>query len=240
MQRVGDFPRVGLWLSLAVCGACGDKPAAEPVASESSGAERHEAPEADGMGVSGLRGTLSQQEVHNALEPRMLKFARCVQQRADSVEWLSGRVLLEFHVALDGKATRVYPRESSMGDRSTERCAVEVALATRFPAPHGGEADFSWSFEVPLDGSIREPVSLSAGELEPEPGALRGALESACGAGQYAVTAYVDTEGKVVAAGAAASDEESAQKLDCVASAALGFTFRSPGSYAAKLQLAVP
>jgi hypothetical protein len=240
MQRVGFLRGLGLWLSLGVCAACGDKPAAEPVVSESSGAERQAEEPADGMGITGLRGTLSQHEIQGALEPRMLKFARCVQQRSGDVEWLSGRVLLDFHVALDGKVARVFPRESSMGDRSTERCAVEVALATRFPAPHGGEADFSWSFEVPLDGEIREPVSLGAGELEPEPGALRSALEGACGAGQYAVTAYVDTTGKVVSAGAAASDEESAQKLDCVASAVEGFTFKSPGSYAAKLQLAVP
>ena len=229
-----------MWLSLGVCAACGDKPVAAPTVSESSGAERREEPAPDTLAVSGLRGTLTQDEVQNALEPRMLKFARCVQQRSDAVEWLAGRVVLEFHVALDGKVARVYPRESSMGDRITERCAVEVAQATRFPAPHGGEADFSWSFEVPLDGSIREPVSLTASEIEPAPGALRGVLEGACGVGQFALTAYVDTAGKVVSAGASAGDEESAQKLDCVASAVEGFTFKSPGSYAAKLQLSVP
>ncbi|HEX6241948.1 MAG TPA: AgmX/PglI C-terminal domain-containing protein [Polyangiales bacterium] len=223
-----------------MCGACGDKPAAQPVASESSGEERREQDSRDEMGVSGLRGTLSQEEIHNALEPRMLKFARCVQLRSEAVEWLAGRVLLEFHVAIDGRVARVYPRESSMGDRITERCAVEVAQATRFPAPHGGEADFSWSFEVPLDSAIREPVSLGAAELEPEAGALRSAIEGACGSGQLAVTAYVDTSGRVVAAGAAAGDDESAGKLDCVTTAVEAFTFKSPGSYAAKLQLALP
>jgi hypothetical protein len=239
MQR-SDVWGFGVWLGLGLCGACGDKPAAPPAASESSGEERHEQASSDEMGVSGLRGTLSREEIQNALEPRMLKFARCVQQRSDAVEWLSGRLLLEFHVAIDGRVARAYPRESSMGDRITERCAVEVAEATRFPAPHGGEADFSWSFEVPLDGAIREPVALGASDLEPEPGALHSAIESACGTGQLAVTAYVDTSGRVVAAGVAAGDEASASKLDCVTSAVEAFTFKSPGSYAAKLQLALP
>jgi hypothetical protein len=231
------------WVSgigLGMLWACGDKPAAAPTVSESSGGEPRAEAREDTLGVSGLRGTLSQDEVQNALEPRMLKFARCVQQRSDAVEWLAGSVKLEFHVAIDGKVALAYPSESSMGDRVTERCAVEVAEATRFPAPHGGEADFSWSFEVPLDSSIREPVSLSAGELEETPGGLRGAVESACGTGQFSLTAYVDTAGKVVAAGAAAGDEESAGMLDCVAAAVASFSFKSPGSYAAKVQLALP
>src|SRR5690242_10697354 len=122
MQRSRAWVGLGVWLSLGWCAACGDKPAAEPVVSESSGAERREQPESDEMGVSGLRGTLTQEEIRNALEPRMLKFARCVQQRSEAVEWLSGRMLLEFHVAIDGRVARVYPRESSMGDRITERC----------------------------------------------------------------------------------------------------------------------
>jgi TonB family protein len=240
MQRSGARIGIGVWLSLGLCGACSDKPAKQPVVSESSGEERRERPEPDEMAVSGLRGTLRQDEIRDALEPRMLKFARCVQQRSEAVEWLSGRMLLEFHVALDGRVARVYPRESSMGDRITERCALEVASATRFPAPHGGEADFSWSFEVPLDSAIREPVSLGASELEPEPGALRTAIEAACGSGVFGLTAYVDPNGRVVAAGAGAGDDESAAKLDCVTSALEAFTFKSPGSYAAKLQATRP
>jgi hypothetical protein len=240
MKRGWAFRGRAFCIGLSMLWACGEKQAVAPTVSASSGAEAREEPRDDTLGVSGLRGTLSQDEVQNALEPRMLKFARCVQQRSDAVEWLAGSVKLEFHVALDGKVARAYPRESNMGDRVTERCAVEVAEATRFPAPHGGEADFSWSFEVPLDGSIREPVSLTVSELEATPDGLRSAIEAACGTGQLSVTAYVDTTGKVVAAGAAAGDDESAAKLDCVAAAVESVSFKSPGSYAAKVQLALP
>lgn len=225
---------------LSVAAACGDKPAQAPAPGESSGSESRAEPREDTLAVAGLRGTLSQEEVQNALEPRMLKFARCVQQRSDAVEWLAGSVRLEFHVALDGKVARVYPRESSMGDRVTERCAVEVAMATRFPAPHGGEADFSWSFEVPLDSAIREPVSLPAEALEATPGSLKSLISEACGPGQINLTAYVDETGKVVAAGGGAGDEESAAKLDCVTGALEAQSLKSPGSYAAKVTLSLP
>jgi hypothetical protein len=227
------------WVSGLACG--GEKPAevAAPVAESGGGEQLREAP-AETLAVTGIRGTLSQDEIKNALEPRMLKFARCIQQRSGEVEWLAGGVTIEFHVKLDGRVAKAYPRDSSLGDRATERCVIEVAEATRFPQPRGGEADFSWSFEVPLDGSIREPVSLPDDAIASVVGGQVGALTGSCGAGNYGVTAYVDPAGRVVAAGASASDAEGAEQLDCVASAVQGFTFPSPGSYAAKIRFSVP
>src|SRR5688500_4303567 len=98
-------------LSLSICpallSACGGKPVDAPRAEPSSGQEREHEGEQDSLSVQGLRGTLSQEEVQNALEPRMPKFARCVQKRSDQVEWLSGHVALEFHVKLDGSVATV-------------------------------------------------------------------------------------------------------------------------------------
>jgi hypothetical protein len=227
--------------ALAICSACGDKAAPQaPAPVESSGSEERRAEREDSLAITGLRGTLSQEEIKKALDPRMGKFARCVQQRAGEIEWLAGGVTIEFRVKVDGSVALAYPRDSSLGDRATERCVIEVAQATRFPAPRGGEADFAWSFEVPLDGSIREPVSLPDETIQSALSTQSGALASACGAGSYGVTAYVDPEGKVVAAGASAADEQSAAQLDCVTSTVQGFTFPSPGSYPAKIRFSVP
>jgi hypothetical protein len=224
-------------LVLVACGS--SEPAAEPSSSESSGSEATREEEPDNLAVTGLKGTLSQDEVQNALEPRMPKFARCVQKRAGAVEWLSGSIQLSFRVAVDGSVAAVFPTQSTMGDRDTERCALEVAKATRFPQPHGGEAEFSWSFEVPLDGEIRPPTDWgpdAAGVFLSEHASQ---VTANCGAGSYAVTAYVDTEGKVVSAGAAADSEAAAEHLDCVLDVVRAFSFESPGSYAAKIQFAI-
>jgi len=221
-------------------GACAGKPAEPQRAAETAGDEREEDASNDSLNVQGLRGTLSQYEVQNALEPRMPKFARCVQKRSGEVEWLSGHVSLEFHVNLDGSVASVYPRESSMGDRATERCIGEVAKGTRFPAPHGGEADFAWSLDVPLDDTVREPVALTGADVAEALVQHIPLLESACGAGSYGVTAYVDPEGKVVAAGVSAGDQTSAAKLDCVSETVQNFVFASPGSYAAKVTFSIP
>jgi hypothetical protein len=226
--------------SLVLVVACGSsEPATEAAAAETSGQEASREEEPDNLAVSGLKGTLSQDEVHNALEPRMPKFARCVQKRAGAVEWLSGSIELSFRVAPDGSVAAVFPTRSSMGDRDTERCALDVAKGTHFPAPHGGEAEFTWSFEVPLDDEVRAPVDWGQDAAGVFLSAHASQVTADCGQGSYAITAYVDTEGKVVSAGAAADSEAAAEHLDCVLDVVRAFSFESPGSYAAKLQFAI-
>lgn len=226
-----------LCLGAAACGA--KAPVAEaPEESASSGSEA-EQDSSDALSVTGLRGTLSQHEIQGALEPRMLKFSRCVQKRSDDVEWVAGAMAFEFKVALNGSVASVYPKQSSMGDRETERCMLDVAKGTRFPAPHGGEAEFSWSLEVPLDPAIRTPVPWSAVEAGTVLRERTPELASQCGGGPFDLTAYVDVEGKVVAVGGSAQSEEGAAQLDCVTQAVQGWVFPSPGSYAAKLTFQV-
>jgi hypothetical protein len=230
-----------VWVAAAsLLWACGSKPEVNEASEEAyGGSEAREESAPDSLNVEGLRGTLSQQEIQNALEPRMPKFSRCVQKRSSSVEWVSGSMAFEFLVSTDGSVARVFPRESSMGDRDTERCMLDIAKGTRFPRPHGGEAEFGWSLEVPLDSDIREPVAWSAGEAGSVIGERTSELTSQCGSGPFALTAYVDVEGKVVAVGGSAPDEARAGQLDCVTQAVQEWVFPSPGSYAAKLQFSI-
>jgi hypothetical protein len=231
---------MGLTTAIALV-ACGKPPEdmASAPAAETSGAEPTR-DEANDLSVSGLRGTLSQHEIQNALEPRMPKFSRCVQRRAGEVEWVAGSMEFQFRVALDGRVAQVYPSQSNMGDRETERCMLEVAQGTRFPPPHGGEAEFSWSLEVPLDPDLREPVAWTAVEAGEVLAQALPVLKEQCPGGPYRVTTFVDTEGKVVAAGVATPEEASAGQLDCVVQQVQGLSFASPGSYAAKLRFEVP
>ncbi len=224
-----------LCAALAGCGGAGGPTATESTSAASAGGERPAAPDADELVVVGLRGSLSQSEIQNALEPRMIKLSRCVERRADEVEWVSGRLQMDFHIALDGGVASVFPSASSMGDRVTERCMLEVAHSVRFPAPHGGEADFSWPIDVPIDPDVREPMAWDAEQASDVLLQNAQATLDGCGGGSYAITAYVDPDGAVVAAGASVTDPADADKLDCITDAIRGWTFPSPGSYAAKV-----
>jgi len=216
------------------CGGSANAPEPE-AAADTSGREREVPAARDELAVTGLRGTLSQSEIQNTLEPRMLKFSRCVQRRSEAVEWLSGKVEFSFHIALDGSVASVFPSASTMGDRDTERCMLDVARSIRFPAPHGGEADFAWPLEVPLDPEIRAPVVWDPAQASEVLLTNAQPALDACGGGAFAVTAYVDPEGHVVAAGASVGEPGDAEKLDCITDAIKAWTFPSPGSYAAKI-----
>ncbi len=229
-----------LALALAACHA--QQP--EPVLagdSRPAAADRRRGDSEPGFAVSGLLGALSQQEIQGALTPRLPKFARCASDRRDFVDTLSGTVALAFHLAVDGTVAAVQPSASDLGDREAERCILTVAKATRFPAPHGGEADFTWPLELPPDPDVRPPVALDP-ELARAITASRGpSLIANCGgAGQVIVTVYVDPDGEVVAAGVATPDPTTDVRLDCLAEGVRAWRFPSPGSYQGKLSFALP
>ncbi len=216
------------------CGGSANAPEPEAAAG-TSGREREAADSRDELAVTGLLGTLSQSEIQNTLEPRMLKFSRCVQRRSGAVEWLSGEVEFSFHIALDGSVAAVFPSASTMGDRDTERCMLDLARSLRFPKPHGGEADFRWPLDVPLDPDVREPVEWDAAQASEVLSKNAVPALEACGGGAFAITAYVDPEGRVVAAGASVADPNDDTKVDCITDAIKSWVFPSPGSYAAKI-----
>jgi hypothetical protein len=232
-SRVGTSV-AGLFALLTA--ACGGESTTTPEPAANARSEGGEAPPSgDELAVTGLRGTLSQSQIQGALEPRMLKFSRCVERRSSEIEWLSGKVELTFHIALDGSVARVFPSLSELGDREAERCIVEVAQGTRFPRPSGGEADFSWSLEVPPDPDVREPVAWDAAQASEILLAHAAEVLGQCGGGAFDVTLHVDTSGSVLAGGVTTKNEDDADKLDCVAEALRAWTFPSPGSYPARI-----
>jgi hypothetical protein len=186
-------------------------------------------------------GTLTQQEIHGALDPKLPKFLRCVQQRRSQLETLAGTIVLAFHVAVDGAVVAVQPTESNLGDREAERCIVAAAQAVHFPRPHGGDVDLSWPLEIPLDSDVRAPVELDADVARSVAQAKGDALLAQCGgAGPLVVTAYVDPDGRTLAAGVATPDPTTAQRLDCISEGVRTWTFPSPGSYLGKVRFTLP
>jgi hypothetical protein len=239
------FDLLGVLLVL-VAGACGGAPPPVPSTTQTERAPAPRAESSDSFAVSGLRGTLSEHEIKGALEPRLPKFLRCAQQRLGELEVLAGSITFAFHLATNGAVAGVSPTASSLGDRDTERCMLEVAKQTRFPPPHGGEADFTWPLELPPDASVRAPVELDSAAAKSALSAKAGettageALHASCGGGQVVVTAYVEPSGRVLAAGVAAPDLATASEFDCIASGVRGWTFDSPGSYVGKLSFTLP
>ena len=187
------------------------------------------------MEVEGLYGTIPTRKIEQTLEPKLPRFARCFAEGAARVEIIAGRVEFYFRVALDGHVEWVYPRATSVGDRATELCLLDIARAARFPQPQGGgAAELSWGFEIDRNEDVRAPVALESAQLDPVIDENREALQS-CGRGAFTVTAYVAPGGQVSAAGASADSIDAAARVDCVVDAVRTFRMPDPGSYPAKV-----
>lgn len=231
------------WCILLVLGlgACGGdaETTDETEQSTTSGSEERREPN-DGLAISGLMGTIRQDQVENALHPRLPRFQRCFEQRMGTVELLGGEIRMAFRIHVDGTVAWVYPSESDIGDRDTERCVLGIAASTRFPQPRGGEAEFQWGFGLDPADDLRPPLHWredSLGRAADEVAAL-GRRCNARGPG-HTITAYISPGGEVLAAGGTMPDQDAGDALDCILEGVRGMAMPDPGSYPAKITFTV-
>ena len=232
-----------LLLAAGVAGCGGGSEGAEEsegfqAAEYSGGGEQRS--EEEEVQIQGLMGTLNPDDVQLALEPKMQRFAQCFASRYGELELVGGHFRMAFRVGNDGSVEWVFPRRSTVGDRDTERCLLDVARRTRFREPRGGDAaEFEWSLDFDPPEDVRPPFNwdaANAGDTLAEHG--REVLSQCRPRGvraRYLVTAYVAPGGTVMAAGAAADAAEAADSLDCVSDAVRAWELPDPGSYPAKI-----
>lgn len=227
---------IGAVLVLAAVACGGDEPAEETMVEEepTAGAEEEAPREEEGVAIEGLMGTISEMAVQRGMEPRMGRFMRCFMERYGSVEVLGGHIDMAFRIRRDGSVLWVYPRESTIGDRETERCLLEQAGSIRFSRPQGGEAEFNYPLDLDAPEDVRPPVPWDASRVASAVERQRGEIVD-CGTGPFTVTAYVSPGGAVLAAGASTTDPAQADALDCVAELVKGWEMPDPGSYPAKV-----
>ena len=216
--------------------------AAEPTETASRGDstigdEREE--REDGSQITGLMGTIRQDQVQNTLEPRMNSFLRCFEQRMGEVEFLSGEVRLSFRIDTSGQVMWVFPSQTTVGDLAAERCVLDVARRAHFPRPHGGEAEFTWGFAFDAPEDVRLPTSWEATHIGPTLLSRAPNLGSQCGARGVRVTAYVAPGGRVLTAGGSATSQDQLPAVECVVTAVRELAMPDPGSYAAKVTFLV-
>jgi hypothetical protein len=229
-------------LALTLLVACGGEPepVAEPAPEPSSGDEAVQ--RSDGVGVTGLMGTIPASKIQAVLEPKLPTFQRCFMQGMEQVEFLGGHIKFYFRVDIEGRVEWVDPRGSSIGHRATEQCLLDEAARTRYPGPKGGDAsEFVWGFELDPAGGVRAPVEWDA-ERAASTVASGAASVSECGVDghRYEITAYVAKGGHVMAAGAASDSHEASGSIDCLIQAVSGWKFADPGSYPAKVSFTLP
>ncbi len=186
------------------------------------------------MQVQGTLGTIPERKILAVLEPKLPAFQRCFFNGSAEVELIAGAIKLYFIVDEAGRVTSVYPLSSSIGHRATEQCILAEAKRSRFPEPKGGTgAELQWGFEMDGVGG-RPPIEWDSARVSSAIDEHREAL-SACGAGHFAITAYIEPGGRVIGVGVAVSNAEDAERIDCVVDEVKSWQMPDPGSYTAKV-----
>jgi hypothetical protein len=233
-----SLPILSLVVLLAVSTSCGGgQPKAKSSRSGDDRAFRTGEAE-DDMGVSAEVGGLNQDKVKRVFNRAMKGFTNCLTEGWERLEFMSGEVNFYVAVDRDGSVKHTYLEQSTLGDRQTEKCMLQVIRDQQWPKPVGGkvgEARNSLIFDAPDD--VRPPVDWAPDEILDALEKVRGDVEG-CKQGTtraFEITMYVGTDGKPIAVGAAPPGVEADLAIDCMVGVLMGAKFPSPGSWPAKV-----
>lgn len=181
-------------------------------------------------------GGMNQEKVDRAFRKVYPALSECLMAGQRRVKFLGGDVQFLVKVDMTGRARHAHIEQSNLGDYETEQCMLDAIKSRRWPKPVGGRiglARSSIGFDPP--GDVRPPVPWSDQDIQKALSTLSPDL-SACGrGGPFLITAYVKTNGGVLSAGVAHSDEAGDETARCLVDAVKGATFGSPGSWPAKV-----
>lgn len=215
----------GVGVLLFGCVACAAAPPPPPPPAPQPEAER---PVEKPPAVEGEIGGLPEEAMEKALTSLGKDVVGCVNKRSGELDVLGGHLLLKLRVARDGTTKWAFLGESTLGDRETERCVLDLAMARTWPKPVGGEGLAEKVFDV---DPPKVPATLEEKRVKRAlDDARREAVRCKKGAqGKYRATAYLKANGRVVAAGVAPPRENAEEAVDCIVEALKKLEFGKVG-----------
>lgn len=193
----------------------------------------------DGLEMMQEFGGMNEEKVAKTFERIAPDLSSCLTTAGAGHDYLYGDVAFLIKVNVNGQAEVAHAKQSNLGSFQAERCMLEVIKKTRWPKPVGGRIGLvnygPMGYDAPSD--VRLPVEWSAKDIEDtlsEPENVE--TLNACGrGGPYELTAYVESNGRVLSVGVAHTDDTGEETASCLVGAVEGMTFNSPGSWKAKV-----
>lgn len=179
-------------------------------------------------------GGMNEEAVEAAFTSLQRPLQDCLEQGFSRVNELGGHLKLAIRVDKRGETRWAYLSESTLGDRETEKCVLDVARNKTWPKPVGGEGLAQKTFD--LDPRV-EPVPWQEHKIR---GALKHAANDVARCrrgieGRFTATAYVRPDGHVLSAGVSPPSEKGEEASDCLVDAIRRLKFGSPGGKPAKV-----
>lgn len=233
LTRIVTTTAALLCTSLVSCGSK-QKPAEEASQIEVNNDDEFD----EGMEMMQEFGGMNEEKVTKTFKRLVPDLSACLTGAGSDQDYLYGDVAFLVKVNVKGIAQAAHAERSNLGSYQAENCMLEVLKSTRWPKPVGGHIGLArngMGYDAP--GDVRPPVQWSASDVEetlqdPDNAeALR-----ACGrGGPFEITAYIGTNGRVLSAGIAHSDDKGDATAACLIGAVEAMTFKSPGSWRAKV-----
>ena len=241
MRPATAFRTASLLAALALV-SCGGSELPPSAPSQGGPAQAESPKKKPQLSVSGQLGSLDRGKVDETFTKLMPKFGNCLSLGSSRVEFIGGHVKFFVRIGLDGSAKWAYLSESTIGDRDTERCMLDVAKSARWPPPVEGEGQAQKAFDFDPSPEVRDAVPWGADRVVKSLTSARAKLGHCAerAPGRYKATVYVQTDGSTLAAGVAPPDERGENAaVDCIVDVLKTMKFPSPGSWPAKVMFDV-
>ena len=224
--------------ALVVVPACGGNEPAPQEPSSPQMSDMNWTSRGADMSADSEVGGMNEERTRAVFDAATADLRRCFTEGSQRVEFLAGTVQFSVEVNASGRLERAYLKDSTLGDRETERCMLEALTGRTWPKPVGGRighADGGFEFEA--DSSVRPPVDWSSADVERALARLRRRIDACKGSatGPFRATMYVGTKGEVLSVGVAIPQGDDESAADCLVGVLARGRYPSPGSWPAKV-----
>lgn len=183
------------------------------------------------MSSSAEVGGLNEREAEQSFVASLDALQTCVADGVERFSFMGGSIELKVKVDASHRARQVWAVQSSLGERSTEKCMFEALRSVEWPAPVGGPYGIARnSFEFEMRKGVAAPAVWDAGRVAGVLDHVDGSLRECEGRepGQLRVTLYIGEGGRALAGGAASEEPMDDAAVDCVVDTLLAARYPAP------------
>jgi hypothetical protein len=176
-------------------------------------------------------GGMNEDAVEGRFRSMMAPIGKCFEGGSARVEQIGGSFTVSFRVDRKGNTRWAYMKASTIGDRGTESCILDLVRREAWPKPLSGEGLVEKTIEIEpskpphaLDGKrVRAVVKVAQKRIESCRKGVRGA---------FLATVYLEPNGRVRTAGVATPNEKGDLVADCITTEIQKLKFVATGKVA--------
>jgi hypothetical protein len=183
-------------------------------------------------------GGLNHEAVSGKFNAMQREVQRCIEEGMGRLKGLGGVFTVSIRVKLDGRLRHAFMKESTLGDRQTERCILDAAMSRTWPKPKGGEGEAEHTYAA---DAVVDVHSWDGKRMRGAMGTIMKKVWKCVSGvrGRWTATVYLRHDGQVVSAGVAPPSAGAEAKSDCVVDVLESFRFGPQRSKVTKVTFAL-